>query len=45
VGARFPPGVYKHPSIEEANRLQERWERDNFEAFHDRRARQRRIAD
>jgi hypothetical protein len=37
----FPPGVYKHTSIEEANRLRERWDRDNFEAFHARRARQR----
>jgi hypothetical protein len=24
---RFPPGVYKHASIEAANRMTERWER------------------
>jgi hypothetical protein len=24
----FPPGVYKHASIEDANRLTERWERE-----------------
>lgn len=31
---RFPPGVYKHRSIEEANALQRAWDRANFEAFH-----------
>lgn len=34
---RFPPGVYKHRSIEEANALEEEWDRANFEAFHARR--------
>ena len=29
----FPPGVYKHRSIEEAERLRERWERENFQAY------------
>ncbi len=27
----FPPGVYKHRSIEEANRTTERWERETLE--------------
>lgn len=27
----FPPGVYKHRSIEEANRLTELWERQAIE--------------
>jgi hypothetical protein len=30
----FPPGVHKHRSIEEANALQQAWDRANFEAFH-----------
>lgn len=30
---RFPPGVYKHRSIEEAEGLRERWEEDDFEAL------------
>ena len=29
---RFPPGVYKHRSIEEAERLRGEWARANFEA-------------
>ena len=29
---RFPPGVYKHRSIEDAERQREEWERANFEA-------------
>ncbi len=33
----FPPGVYKHRSIEEADRLRQEWERENFEAFRARR--------
>jgi hypothetical protein len=28
---RFPPGVYKHASIEDANRLTERWEGEAIE--------------
>jgi hypothetical protein len=36
---RFPPGVYKHASILEAEQLREVWERANFEAFRLRRAR------
>ena len=28
--ARFPPGVYKHRSIEDANRQVEAWERDTI---------------
>lgn len=35
--ARFPPGVYKHRSIEEMNRLQEIWNQLNFQAFQSRR--------
>lgn len=37
IRPRFPPGVYKHSSIEEANALQQAWDRANFEAFHRRR--------
>jgi hypothetical protein len=37
----FPPGVYKHRSIEEANELQEEWDRANFEAFRARRRQER----
>lgn len=33
----FPPGVYKHRSIEEANAQREEWDRANFERFHARR--------
>ena len=29
---RFPPGVYKHRSIESANALRERWLRDAISA-------------
>lgn len=34
---RFPPGVYKHRSIEEADALRREWDRANFEVFHARR--------
>jgi hypothetical protein len=27
---RFPPGLYKHRSIEDANRLTEQWEAENI---------------
>jgi hypothetical protein len=30
---RFPPGVYKHRSIEEADAERESWEQSNFEAY------------
>jgi hypothetical protein len=30
----FPPGVYRHRSIEEAKALREQWETADFEAFH-----------
>ncbi len=33
----FPPGVYKHRSIEEANGLREAWDQANLEALHARR--------
>jgi hypothetical protein len=36
---RFPPGVYKHRSIEEMDAQREAWEEANFRAFHERRAR------
>ena len=35
--ASYPPGVYKHRSIEQANALQQSWDRANFEAFRARR--------
>jgi len=31
---RFPPGVYKHASIESLNAQTEVWAAANFEAFH-----------
>jgi hypothetical protein len=34
---RFPPGVYKHRSIEAMDTLRETWEEANFQAFHERR--------
>jgi hypothetical protein len=30
---KFPPGVYKHRTIEEANRLRERWQAEAL-AYH-----------
>ncbi len=30
---RFPPGVYKHRSIEDADRERQRWEDANFAAY------------
>lgn len=33
---RFPPGVYKHRSIEEAQRLRVRWEEENLAAYQSR---------
>jgi hypothetical protein len=35
---RYPPGVYKHRSIEEAQQLREKWEQDCFEEYQARRA-------
>lgn len=34
---RFPPGVYRHRTIEDAERLREQWEEANFRAFWERR--------
>ena len=36
---RFPPGVYKHRSIEAMNEQQEAWDLANFEAHRERQAR------
>lgn len=33
---RFPPGFYKHHSIEEAQALRDQWEEHNFRAFWER---------
>ena len=30
---RFPPGVYKHRTIEDAEELREEWKRANFDAY------------
>jgi hypothetical protein len=30
---RFPPGVYKHRSVEDADRLRDEWDEANFQAF------------
>jgi len=35
AGLRFPPGVYRHRSLEEMNRLEEEWVAANFRAFHE----------
>jgi hypothetical protein len=37
VRPRFPPGVYRHRSIAEAEQLRDAWERANFESFRNRR--------
>jgi hypothetical protein len=37
VPLRFPPGVHRHRSIEEADAQRERWAQANFDAFHARR--------
>ena len=34
VGHRFPPGVHKHRSIEDAERLREKWDEANFARYH-----------
>lgn len=36
VGARFPPGVYKHRTIEEAKKLREQWGEANFRRYQER---------
>ena len=33
IQPRFPPGVYKHRSFEEAEKQSERWAQANFEAY------------
>jgi hypothetical protein len=30
---QFPPGVYRHRSVEEAQELREAWEQENFQRF------------
>ena len=35
---RFPPGVYKHRSIEEAERQRDAWDEQNFREYWDRQA-------
>ena len=37
VPRHFPPGVYKHRSIEDAQRLRDQWEEADFQAFWKRR--------
>jgi hypothetical protein len=34
---RFPPGVYRHRTIEDAQRQRDLWEEQNFKAFWERR--------
>jgi hypothetical protein len=34
VSLRFPPGVYKHRSIERLDQLEREWAEANFRAFH-----------
>ena len=36
---RFPEGVFKHRTIEDAEALRERWEDDNFRAHQERSSR------
>ena len=31
---RFPPGLYLHRSLEEAQEMRAEWERRNFERYH-----------
>ncbi|MCB1034761.1 MAG: hypothetical protein KDD47_13095 [Acidobacteria bacterium] len=38
---RFPPGVYKHRTLEEAEDQRQRWEEANFKAHRDRLERDR----
>lgn len=38
----FPPGVYKHRTIEDAQRQRDLWEEQNFKAFWERRGSPRR---
>jgi hypothetical protein len=33
---RFPPGVYRHPSVDAMNRLQEEWDEANFRSHRQR---------
>jgi hypothetical protein len=33
---RFPPGVHKHRSIDDAQKLRERWQEANFAAYWER---------
>ena len=35
VPRSFPPGVYRHATIEEANRLRDAWEEQDFRRFWD----------
>jgi hypothetical protein len=37
VPRHFPPGVYKHRSIEDAERLRDQWEEADFKALWERR--------
>ena len=39
VGARFPPGVHKHRSIEEAQQQRESWQDANLRAYWERQRR------
>lgn len=41
---RFPPGVHKHRSIEEAQALRDHWEEDNFRRFWERQKKARKPA-
>lgn len=35
VPRHFPPGVYRHRSIEDAEALREKWEEADFRALHE----------
>ena len=37
VAPSFPPGVYRHRSVQDAARLREDWEAENFRVFWQRR--------
>ncbi|MBP7866961.1 MAG: hypothetical protein KA419_13550 [Acidobacteria bacterium] len=39
TGLHFPPGVYRHRTLEEMNALTDRWAEANFRAFQERRSR------
>jgi hypothetical protein len=44
IRPRFPAGVYKHRSFEEAQILQEEWDLENFRAYRRRQVQERKLS-